>query len=409
MDYNFDLTGSQGHYKAYLLGKNTISKNWDTLNTNLPSSYSLSNINARQYDYLKVYYSLVDSALGADQPMKLKSLNVDYSYPPEITLFPGEISFAKDTLLQGFNNDMTVKVHNVGYSDADSLTMNFTFNELDTLFYSKLMSLKVDSSKTINYSISTDHLLYTSPLSYNSVTVDAKIPSSEYFTFNNAVTKGFYVSRDSIKPTFNITFDGKEIIDGDVVSATPKVLITLKDNSPLPLDTSDFTIVYDNYPLNFNSPDIEYTYTPYPNSESTILWTPTLPDGVHTLEVLAKDASGNFFDTTSQRITFEVANSPQLKNVYNYPNPFKTDTYFTFQVGSIIPETFDIKIFTVAGRLIREINVPSSELQPGFNRIYWNGRDQDGDDLANGLYFYKIIAKMAGEVKTVTQKLAKIQ
>jgi hypothetical protein len=65
-----------------------------------------------------------------------------------------------------------------------------------------------------------------------------------------------------------------------------------------------------------------------------------------------------------------------LLQVFNYPNPFSDNTYFTFELRGIIPpQEFKIKIFTVAGRLIREINVPTSSLQIGFNKIPWDGRD----------------------------------
>ena len=127
------------------------------------------------------------------------------------------------------------------------------------------------------------------------------------------------------------------------------------------------------------------------------------------MEVLAKDASGNFFDSTSSRSVFNVYNNPDLLQVYNYPNPFVDNTNFTFELrGTIPPEEFKIKIFTVAGRLIKEL-IPSSPLQIGFNKIYWDGKDEDGDEIANGLYFYKIISKSGDEVKTVTQKLAKVK
>ena len=51
----------------------------------------------------------------------------------------------------------------------------------------------------------------------------------------------------------------------------------------------------------------------------------------------------------------------------------------------------------------------TSSLHIGFNTIPWDGRDEDGDEIANGLYFYKIISKHGDEVKTVTQKLAKVK
>jgi flagellar hook assembly protein FlgD len=96
--------------------------------------------------------------------------------------------------------------------------------------------------------------------------------------------------------------------------------------------------------------------------------------------------------------------------VFNYPNPFKNDTYFTFELhGQNTPQELKIKVFSVAGRLIKNIAIPPSDLRVGFNKIYWDGRDQDGDEVANGVYFYKIIAINNGVVKTTTEKMARIR
>ncbi len=190
----------------------------------------------------------------------------------------------------------------------------------------------------------------------------------------------------------------------------------MKDNSPLPLDTSYFTLIHTTdgkaQILHFSDPDLEYNYTGYPNSEVKITWHPLLSQGEHILEILAKDASGNFFDSTSYRVSFDVVTEYDLRDVYNYPNPFKDDTYFTFKVtGDKLPDQLYIKIYTVAGRLIRTINIPSSALGQdiGFKKIYWDGKDEDGDKIANGVYFYKMIYKVKDVVKSVTQKLAKIK
>ena len=185
----------------------------------------------------------------------------------------------------------------------------------------------------------------------------------------------------------------------------------MKDNSPLPIDTSAFTtLTFDDLPVSFNQPDLKFSYTPYPNSQATIKWTPSIPDGKHTLEVLAKDPSGNFFDSVSHKYEFFVYNQPDLTNVFNYPNPFKSDTYFTFELrGQNPPQELRIKVFTVAGRLIKNIFLPTSDLRVGFNKIYWNGRDEDGAEVANGVYFYKIIAVNNGVTKTTTEKMARIR
>jgi hypothetical protein len=243
----------------------------------------------------------------------------------------------------------------------------------------------------------------------NTVQVFGEQNKREYFYFNNLSDNNFYVARDSIRPAFSVTFDGQEIIDEDIVSSSPEVVITLADNSPLPLDTTFFTIVHNNIPLHFYDPDISWEYQG-PGTPFIITWTPELQDGRHTLEILAKDASGNFMDSTSYRIIFYVYSENDISEVFNYPNPFASNTHFTFILkGNEKPDELDIKIYTIAGRLIRDIQLGPSDLITNFNKIPWDGKDQDGDEIGNGVYLYKVIAKFPDKTKTITQKLAKVR
>lgn len=406
--YNVENSSTKGKYTALLKGLNKNTKNWDTLVSNLPNSYSLGNINPSTYQYLKTFFSFTDSSFGIVNPMKFNNINISYETLPEINLTKSNFIFNPDTVLQGLNSSFNIKIDNLGDSDADSLSLKFYLDNQDSVYLLKKMNVPKDSSNSFSQPIPTANL---SPATFHKIKVIGVLPSPEYFTFNNLTENGFYVSRDSSNPIFNITFDGKEINNDDIISAKPVILITMKDNSPLPIDTTSFTtLTFDNVQLSFTNPDLKFSYTPYPNSEATIKWTPTIQDGKHVLEVLAKDPSGNFFDSVSHKYEFFVYNQPDLINVFNYPNPFKNDTYFTFEIhGQNAPQELRIKVFTVAGRLIKDISIPPSDLQVGFNKIYWNGRDQDGDEIANGVYFYKIIAKNDGVVKTTTEKLAKIK
>lgn len=93
-----------------------------------------------------------------------------------------------------------------------------------------------------------------------------------------------------------------------------------------------------------------------------------------------------------------------MLEVYNYPNPFANETYFTFRLSQI-PDEVKIRIYTVAGRLIKEITKKASELNYDLNKVFWDGKDEDGDTIANGTYLYKMIMKDADKVESVTQKL----
>lgn len=127
--------------------------------------------------------------------------------------------------------------------------------------------------------------------------------------------------------------------------------------------------------------------------------------GDHKIYVKAWDVFNNPASTETY-FTVVDANETAVRDVVNYPNPFSGNTTFTFQHN--ITDLFDVKIkvYTVAGRLVKEIE--SYSIIDRFVKIDWDGRDEDGDELANGTYLYKVIIKSNdGEVnKSVLGKLA---
>lgn len=126
------------------------------------------------------------------------------------------------------------------------------------------------------------------------------------------------------------------------------------------------------------------------------------------LRVSARDPGGNFADSTSGIKYFRVSDEMKVLDVYNYPNPFTDATHFTFRLTQI-PDEIKIRIFTIAGRLIRELKIPSAELNYDFNKIYWDGKDDDGHSVANGTYLYNLILSSSDKSESVTQKLSKIK
>ena len=117
-----------------------------------------------------------------------------------------------------------------------------------------------------------------------------------------------------------------------------------------------------------------------------------LAEGRHTVVVKAWD---NLNNSNLEGVEFVIASREEserlaLKNIVNYPNPFRNETSFTFDL-TIPASKIQIKIYTIAGRLIRYIENYDA-IDANFNFIPWDGRDEDGDQLANGVYLYKIIA-----------------
>ena len=80
----------------------------------------------------------------------------------------------------------------------------------------------------------------------------------------------------------------------------------------------------------------------------------------------------------------------KISGLLNFPNPLKDKTTFTYQLSRTIDDV-SISIYTKSGRLICQLQACSS--RKGYNEQEWDSRDQDGRQLANGIYLYKILAK----------------
>jgi flagellar hook assembly protein FlgD len=120
------------------------------------------------------------------------------------------------------------------------------------------------------------------------------------------------------------------------------------------------------------------------------------------------DGSGNPADTSEFLLTMRVEQSSSLRNVVAFPNPFPTATDLTFNLtGQNVPEEGSVRIYTVAGRLIREVSILPGQVQTGFNRILWDGRDAEGDEVANGVYLAVVKIKAGDRWLQETAKLAK--
>jgi len=220
------------------------------------------------------------------------------------------------------------------------------------------------------------------------------------------------VEQDKINPVLDITYDGIHILDGDIVSAKPEILVQIKDENQYLLlnDTADFQ-VYLTTPDGqeqriyfYKSGTEQLEFIPATNSKNSckIFYRPVLKvDGKYTLRVKAQDRSKNRSGDVDYTISFEVINKSTITEIMNYPNPFSTSTRFVFTLtGSEIPDVFHIQILTISGKVVKEITKDElGEIHIGRNitEYAWDGTDNFGDQLANGVYFYRVITQINGE------------
>ena len=90
-----------------------------------------------------------------------------------------------------------------------------------------------------------------------------------------------------------------------------------------------------------------------------------------------------------------------ISNMLNYPNPFTTSTAFVFTItGNEVPQNIKIEIMTITGKIVREIT--RDELGPlhigrNITEFKWDGTDQYGQKLANGVYLYRVVTNLNGK------------
>jgi hypothetical protein len=211
------------------------------------------------------------------------------------------------------------------------------------------------------------------------------------------------VAGDNTNPILEVTVDGEFIMDGDIVAPSPLIVLRLKDENKILLkeDTMGVNLYLNRQCENCTSVRVSF-------SSPNVIWTPAsddedfkveyqpdnLEDGIYTLKAEASDASGNASGTEPYSVNFEIVNESQITNFFPYPNPFSTRTHFVFTLtGSEIPDDIIIQIMTVNGTVVREITMDEvGPIKIGHNKTAyaWDGRDEYGDQLANGVYLYQV-------------------
>jgi flagellar hook assembly protein FlgD len=79
----------------------------------------------------------------------------------------------------------------------------------------------------------------------------------------------------------------------------------------------------------------------------------------------------------------------------NYPNPFNSGTVIEYELVNASQVT--LKIYDLLGS---EIQILIDEPQnPGTKRVFWDGRDKDGNPVSSGVYVYRIEANNYSQAK----------
>jgi len=229
---------------------------------------------------------------------------------------------------------------------------------------------------------------------------------------------GVFYSNDAKKPSIEVSANGRPLITDMLVVHNPSLAILLQDENgvnythTLSVTLDDNALIEEGVPS--QTQEVSIPDSIKNASAVSIAANPNLSAGKHKLTVSVADVNGN---VSSKEYNFLVTEGFDIIVYGNYPNPFSDQTIISFYVNSDNEiDNLNIKIFTTSGRLIRKTmldldeSVADDNIRMPFNHeLIWDGRDDNGNSVANGVYFLVIKGTYKGKTVSHTLKIARLQ
>lgn len=373
----------------------------------LAPQIDLSQVDAKEFPFLSFSIDVTDP-LDLTPP-SLQSFYISFEGSPESVLVPNQKVGSE--VPEGQLLSKSFDLLNISKVDfQDSVHVRFKLRNVDAelvenseLFLSPLVA---GDTARISYERSTVGLSGENDLS---ITVETgqveRVNFNNKLTFNNVAT----VIPETIRPLVDVTIDGRYILDGEIVSSKPLIHISFTDENRFlrKKDTTGISLSLQTpggtglEKVLFTDPDLIWSAADE-DKPFEIDYQPNLvDDGMYMLSVTAEDESGNAFSEEPYQISFEVINESSITHFFPYPNPFSTQCRFVFTItGSTIPENLMIQIMTISGRVVKtidEIEIGTIQIGNNITDYAWDGRDEYGDLLANGVYLYRVIVQSEGQ------------
>jgi hypothetical protein len=199
---------------------------------------------------------------------------------------------------------------------------------------------------------------------------------------------------DTEGPTVLMYLNNEQFVNGGVANESPVLLANIFDengintvgngighNIEIRLDDNSETIILNDY--------YEADLDTYQSGKIAYALDDIAP-GEHTLYLKVWDVFNNSSDG---ELTFTVVAQEDIaiEHLINYPNPFTTNTEFSFEHNQVCDYLdVQIQVFTITGTVVKTIN--QRIISNGFrvDKIQWDGRDDFGEKIGIGTYIYKL-------------------
>jgi hypothetical protein len=336
--------------------------------------------------------------------------NVDTLKALNIYRLSGFVRQANNTILTSFNGVVDVTIYDKQKTlrtlQNNDLSPAINYNLQNNIVFKGKASV-VNGYYTITFIVPKD-IDYN--IGFGKVSLYAFSPTTDAAGYNNTIKIGGVGDNtitDNTPPTVQPFINSDLFIDGGITGTNSTLLVKLDDDNGL--NTTGTSIGHDIVAIlddNANEPLILNNY--YQGLKDSfkkgIINYPlkNLSPGRHTLSVKAWDVSNNSGSGTISFVV-EESNKAALDKVFNYPNPFTSNTSFRFEHNQYTePIYVTIEVYTMSGAMVRSIR----QLVNGAVDIPWDGTDQYGQKLAKGVYLYKVHYKTtSGKTNSKYQKL----
>jgi len=232
---------------------------------------------------------------------------------------------------------------------------------------------------------------------------------------------------DSERPIVSLGIEGQAYRPGSPASRRPRVTVIVQDQNGVYIDENLITVIRNGD----SSEALKSKLTIPRNTPNANAVGMTFDDefeaGENTLQFVFHDANLN--QVRSEKMRFNVSGDFDLVAHGAYPNPFTERTFIAYQVINPIQEAdaFELKIYTVSGRLIATCREPGSrnlnifptgsqvsdgvgELRgSGDHALIWTGKDDGGNEVANGVYYGKLRITSRGRALEKIIKIVRLR
>jgi hypothetical protein len=206
---------------------------------------------------------------------------------------------------------------------------------------------------------------------------------------------------DTRGPTIELAVDGMRFTPHSLLPRHPSIYATLSDYSGIDRRPGKFYFVIDQDTI--PEAEIAWSDSLMSGGPMSALVRPVLEPGHHVIRVRATDNTGLPDSLVSD---FDVRGTFGFEWAINYPNPFSRSTTISYVLTDASDDFVEARVYTVSGRRVRTFREGLRSVT-NYREMLWDGRDETGQELANGVYFIKLIAKQGDQKVEKIIKVAK--